>query len=160
MHGLVPLCSLHRDRRLTWDYYGHPVRQINAGSILNEPTAAALAYGLDRLDNEQHVLVFDLGGGTLDVSLLEMMEGVFEVKATKGDSRLGGVDFDRVLAQLIADELRRQENLEINVSGEADDDPAVIAVMEAAERAKMDLSGQDSTTVQRPRHRGCGRSHR
>src|SRR5207244_10634940 len=102
--------------------------------IINEPTAAALAYGLDKKDQET-VLVFDLGGGTFDVSLLDVGDGVVEVRATSGDTHLGGDDFDRRLVDYIADEFQRENGIDLRR-----DPQALQRLLEAAEEAKVELS--------------------
>lgn len=112
--------------------------------IINEPTAAALAYGLDKKE-ESTVLVFDLGGGTFDVSILELGDGVFEVKATAGDSRLGGDDFDLVLVNHIADEFQKENGIDLRK-----DPQALQRLTEAAEKAKVELSNITETTVSLP----------
>ena len=112
--------------------------------ILNEPTAASLAYGLDRTDN-QTILVFDLGGGTFDVSILEIGDGVFEVKATSGDTQLGGSDFDRRIVDWLAEQFMQQEGLDLRR-----DRQALQRLMEAAEKAKIELSGVSSTEINLP----------
>jgi molecular chaperone DnaK len=113
--------------------------------ILNEPTAAALAYGLDNLDKEQYVLVYDLGGGTFDVSVLEMFNGVLDVKASAGNNRLGGGDIDRALTAYLCDELERAHG--VNIRGEAQ---AMARVRAAAEQAKIELSTTRSAVVMLP----------
>ena len=113
--------------------------------ILNEPTAAALSYGLEHLDEESHVLVYDLGGGTFDVTLLEMFDGVLEVKASSGDNQLGGKDFD----QALEDELFRRFRLKHGKDISADRQ-AQVRVKEEAEKCKIALSGQDSFRVLLP----------
>lgn len=112
--------------------------------IINEPTAAALAYGLDKKE-ESTILVFDLGGGTFDVSILELGDGVFEVKATAGDSRLGGDDFDLVLVNYIADEFKKDNGIDLR-----NDSQALQRLTEAAEKAKMELSNLSETAVSLP----------
>ena len=112
--------------------------------IINEPTAAALAYGLDKKE-ESTILVFDLGGGTFDVSILELGDGVFEVKATAGDSRLGGDDFDLVLVDHIAEEFRKENGIDLR-----EDAQALQRLTEAAEKAKMELSNLMETNVSLP----------
>ncbi|AUX46440.1 heat-shock protein Hsp70 [Sorangium cellulosum] len=115
---------------------------LRVDRILNEPTAAALAYGLDHLDKEQTVVVYDLGGGTFDVSVLEMYEGVLEVKASAGNNRLGGGDFDRSLADWIFEEMERTHAVD------ARRDPRLRArVLSAAEEAKRQLSGSEAAIV-------------
>lgn len=111
--------------------------------IINEPTAAALAYGLDK-DKAEKILVFDLGGGTFDVSILDIGDGTFEVVSTAGDNHLGGDDWDQVVATWIKDEIKRQHGLELN------DKMALQRFREAAEKAKIDLSGQLETTISLP----------
>ncbi|HEY8209763.1 MAG TPA: Hsp70 family protein [Myxococcaceae bacterium] len=113
--------------------------------ILNEPTAAALAYGMDHLDREQFVLVYDLGGGTFDVSVLEMFEGVLDVKASAGNNRLGGSDFDAALVAWMAAEIEREHRL--NVRGDL---RAMARLKAAAEQAKMELSTITVTQVMLP----------
>src|SRR5262249_50972901 len=113
--------------------------------IVNEPTAAALAYGLDHLDKEQHVLVYDLGGGTFDVSVLEMFEGVLDVKASSGNNHLGGGDFDRALAGLLAEEFERVHGVSL-----ASDKRALARLRAAAEQAKIELSSLETTAVSIP----------
>ncbi len=103
--------------------------------ILNEPTAAALAYGLDKKDKELKIAVYDLGGGTYDISILELGDGVFEVKATNGDTHLGGDNFDQRLIDYIADEFQKQEGIDLRK-----DPMALQRLKEAAEKAKIELS--------------------
>ncbi len=112
--------------------------------IINEPTAAALAYGLDRKQNET-ILVFDLGGGTFDVSILEIGEGVFEVKSTSGDTHLGGDDFDRHIVDWMADEFKKQEGIDLRK-----DRQALQRLTEAAEKAKIELSTVTESTINLP----------
>jgi molecular chaperone DnaK len=113
--------------------------------ILNEPTAAALAYGLDHLDKEQFVLVYDLGGGTFDVSVLEMFEGVLDVKASAGNNHLGGGDFDREIAKWLATEFERLHGIDLRI-----DPKAMVRLKTAAEQAKMELSTVKSTQIMLP----------
>jgi len=113
--------------------------------IINEPTAAALSYGLDKQDQEQSVLVFDLGGGTFDVSVLQLGDGVFEVKSTSGNNHLGGDDFDNVLVQWLMSSFQQQEG--IDLSG---DKMALQRLREAAEKAKIELSSMLTTTINLP----------
>lgn len=112
--------------------------------ILNEPTAASLAYGLDREDS-QTILVFDLGGGTFDVSVLDVGDGVFEVRATSGDTQLGGNDFDKKIVDLLADRFLEQEGIDLRK-----DRQSLQRLMEAAEKAKIELSGVSVTEVNLP----------
>jgi len=113
--------------------------------IINEPTAAALSYGLDKQHKEQKILVFDFGGGTLDVTIMELGDGVFEVKSTSGDTQLGGTDMDNVLVKHITDEFKKHNNVDLN-----DDDMAVQRVKEAAEKAKIELSTVLETDINLP----------
>jgi len=117
---------------------------LNVVRIINEPTAAALAYGLDKKENEK-ILVFDLGGGTYDVSVLEVGEGVFEVKATNGDTHLGGDDYDRRLVDFIADEFKKEQGIDLR-----QDRQALQRLTEAAEKAKIELSSRMETDVNLP----------
>jgi len=112
--------------------------------IINEPTAAALAYGLDKTE-EQTILVFDLGGGTFDVSILEIGEGVFEVVATDGDTRLGGDDFDRRITDWLVEEFRKDTGIDLT-----SDPSAMQRLKDAAEAAKMELSSRKETTINLP----------
>ena len=112
--------------------------------IVNEPTAAALAYGLDK-EHEQTILVFDLGGGTFDVSILELGDGVFEVKSTNGDTHLGGDNFDKTILDWIVDEFRKQKGVDLSK-----DRQALQRLYEAAEKAKVELSSMLETTINQP----------
>ena len=114
--------------------------------IINEPTAAALAYGVDKDASEQKIMVFDLGGGTFDVSLLEISDGVFEVLATNGDTKLGGDDFDQRIIDWIAEEFKK-ENGGIDLR---QDKMALQRLKEAAEKAKIELSGVTSSNINLP----------
>ncbi|MFN3194469.1 MAG: molecular chaperone DnaK [Chlorobiota bacterium] len=113
--------------------------------IINEPTAAALAYGLDKKDKNMTVAVYDLGGGTFDVSILEIGDGVFEVKSTNGDTHLGGDNFDRKMIDFLAEEFKKQEGIDLR-----DDAMALQRLREAGEKAKIELSGSMQTDVNLP----------
>jgi len=113
--------------------------------IINEPTAAALAYGLDKKNKDEIVAVYDLGGGTFDISILQLGEGVFEVKSTNGDTHLGGDDFDQQLIDYLAEEFRKQEGIDLKK-----DPMALQRLKEAAEKAKIELSSSMSTDVNLP----------
>ncbi len=113
--------------------------------IVNEPTAAALAYGLDKTDKDQKIAVFDLGGGTFDISILELGDGVFEVKSTNGDTHLGGDDFDHVIIDWLADEFLKDEGVDLR-----QDPMALQRLKEAAEKAKIELSSTTSTEINLP----------
>ncbi len=118
---------------------------LNVERIINEPTAAALAFGLDKLDVEQKVLVYDLGGGTFDVSILDLADGTFEVLATAGDNMLGGDDFDKAVMDYIIAEFKKQEGIDLS-----NDNMAMQRIKEAAEKAKKDLSGVLQTQISLP----------
>jgi len=113
--------------------------------IINEPTAAALAYGMDKLEQNQLILVFDLGGGTFDVSILQLGDGVFEVKTTSGNNHLGGDDFDNVLVQWMRGKFQETEGIDL-----AQDKVALQRLREGAEKAKIELSGMTTTTINLP----------
>jgi molecular chaperone DnaK len=113
--------------------------------IINEPTAAALAYGMDKKDQDVTIAVYDLGGGTFDVSVLELGEGVFEVKSTNGDTHLGGDDFDRVIIDFLADTFKGQENMDLRK-----DPMALQRLKDAAEKAKIELSSSTETEINLP----------
>ncbi|MDN4607066.1 molecular chaperone DnaK [Sporosarcina highlanderae] len=113
--------------------------------IINEPTAAALAYGLDKTDEDETILVYDLGGGTFDVSILELGDGVFQVRATAGDNKLGGDDFDDVIIEYLVQEFRKENAIDLSK-----DKMAMQRLKDAAEKAKKDLSGVTSTQISLP----------
>lgn len=136
-------------------YFNDAERQAtkNAGKIagleveriINEPTAAALAYGLDKQDKLQTILVYDLGGGTFDVSILELGDGLFQVKATSGNNRLGGDDFDQKIVDYLVDEFKKENNIDLS-----NDTMAMQRIKDAAEKAKKDLSGVTSAQISLP----------
>jgi len=113
--------------------------------IVNEPTAAALAYGLDKGKHDQKIAVFDLGGGTFDISVLELGDGVFEVKSTNGDTHLGGDDFDKVIMDWLADEFKKDESIDLRK-----DPMALQRLKEASEKAKVELSSSSETEINLP----------
>ncbi|MBE3570108.1 MAG: molecular chaperone DnaK [Bacillales bacterium] len=113
--------------------------------IINEPTAAALAYGLDKMEDDQTILVYDLGGGTFDVSILELGDGVFEVRATAGDNHLGGDDFDQVIIDYLVEEFKKENGIDLS-----NDKMAMQRLKDAAEKAKKDLSGVTTTQISLP----------
>ncbi|MEM7480819.1 MAG: molecular chaperone DnaK [Acidobacteriota bacterium] len=113
--------------------------------IINEPTAAALAYGLDRQNEHKTVAVYDLGGGTFDISILELSEGIFEVKSTSGDTYLGGEDFDRAIMEWLIDEFRKETSVDLR-----EDRMALQRLKEAAERAKCELSSEQESAINLP----------
>jgi molecular chaperone DnaK len=118
---------------------------LNVRRIVNEPTAAALAYGLDKAGKDEKIAVFDLGGGTFDISVLELGDGVFEVKSTNGDTHLGGDDFDKVVMDWLADEFKKEENVDLRK-----DPMALQRLKEAAEKAKVELSSSSETEINLP----------
>ncbi|MBV6653305.1 MAG: molecular chaperone DnaK [Mameliella sp.] len=118
---------------------------LKVSRIINEPTAAALAYGLDKRDQDATIAVYDLGGGTFDISILELGEGVFEVKSTNGDTHLGGDDFDRVIIDHLADTFKNQENIDLRK-----DPMALQRLKDAAEKAKIELSASSETEINLP----------
>jgi molecular chaperone DnaK len=121
------------------------VAGLKVRRIINEPTAAALAYGLDKRDKDITIAVYDLGGGTFDISILDLGEGVFEVKSTNGDTHLGGDDFDRKIINFLADEFKSQENIDLRK-----DPMALQRLKDAAEKAKIELSSSTETEVNLP----------
>jgi molecular chaperone DnaK len=118
---------------------------LNVRRIVNEPTAAALAYGLDKAGKDEKIAVFDLGGGTFDISILELGDGVFEVKSTNGDTHLGGDDFDKMVMDWLADEFKKDENVDLRK-----DPMALQRLKEAAEKAKIELSSSSETEINLP----------
>ena len=118
---------------------------LNVRRIVNEPTAAALAYGMDKKGKDQKIVVFDLGGGTFDISVLELGDGVFEVKSTNGDTHLGGDDFDKVIMDWLADEFKNDEAIDLRK-----DPMALQRLKEAAEKAKVELSSSSETEINLP----------
>ena len=118
---------------------------LNVKRIINEPTAASLAYGLDKKDHDLKIAVFDLGGGTFDISILELGDGVFEVKSTNGDTHLGGDDFDQVIIDWLAEEFKKNEGIDLKK-----DPMALQRLKEAAEKAKIELSSSTQTEINLP----------
>ncbi|UBH12328.1 molecular chaperone DnaK [Macrococcus armenti] len=139
----VPAYFNDAERQATKD--AGKIAGLEVERIINEPTAAALAYGLDKTDKEQKVLVFDLGGGTFDVSILELGDGVFEVLSTSGDNKLGGDDFDQVIIDYLVEEFKKENGLDLS-----QDKMAMQRLKDAAEKAKKDLSGVSSTQISLP----------
>ncbi len=138
----VPAYFSDSQRQATKD--AGKIAGLNVLRIINEPTAASLAYGLDK-KNDERIVVFDLGGGTFDVSVLEIGDGVFEVKATNGDTHLGGEDFDLILIDYLADEFKREQGIDLRT-----DKMALQRLKEAAEKAKIELSSSMETEVNLP----------
>jgi len=118
---------------------------LNVLRIINEPTAACLAYGLEKAGKEQKIMVFDFGGGTLDVTIMEMAQGVFEVKSTSGDTQLGGTDMDNILIDYIAEEFKKESGIDLR-----NDKMALQRLREAAEKAKIELSSSLTTDINLP----------
>ena len=139
----VPAYFTDAQRQATKD--AGTIAGLDVRRIVNEPTAAALAYGLDKQDDEQYILVFDLGGGTFDVSVLQLGNGVFEVKATAGNNHLGGDDFDNAVLQWMVENFKQTENIDLSV-----DKMALQRLREAAEKAKIELSGMLTTSINLP----------
>ena len=139
----VPAYFNDAERQATKD--AGQIAGLEVERIINEPTAAALAYGLDKTDEDQTILVFDLGGGTFDVSILELGDGVFEVKSTAGDNRLGGDDFDQVIIDYLVAEFKKENGIDLS-----QDKMALQRLKDAAEKAKKDLSGVTSTQISLP----------
>ena len=139
----VPAYFTDAQRQATKD--AGRIAGLDVKRIINEPTAAALAYGRDKLDEEKKILVFDLGGGTFDVSILEIGDGTFEVLATAGNNRLGGDDFDKVIIDYLADEFKKAEGVDLR-----SDKMALQRLKEAAEKAKKELSSTMSTNINLP----------
>lgn len=139
----VPAYFNDAERQATKD--AGRIAGLEVERIINEPTAAALAYGLDKMDHDEKILVYDLGGGTFDVSILELGDGVFEVLATAGDNRLGGDDFDQVIMDYLVQEFKKDNGVDLS-----QDKMAVQRLKDAAEKAKKDLSGVTSTQISLP----------
>ncbi len=139
----VPAYFTDSQRQATKD--AGKIAGLNVLRIINEPTAASLAYGLDKTEQQQKILVYDLGGGTFDVSILELGDGVFEVLATNGNNHLGGDDFDQVLIEYIADEFKKMEGIDLRK-----DKMALQRLKEAAEKAKKELSSTMNTSINLP----------
>ncbi len=139
----VPAYFNDAERQATKD--AGKIAGLEVERIVNEPTAAALAYGLDKQDKLQTILVYDLGGGTFDVSILELGDGIFEVKATSGNNRLGGDDFDNRVIDYLVDEFKKENSIDLSK-----DKMAMQRLKDAAEKAKKDLSGMSSTQISLP----------
>lgn len=139
----VPAYFTDSQRQATKD--AGRIAGLNVKRIINEPTAAALAYGLDKDEGHQKIMVYDLGGGTFDVSILEVGDGVFEVLATRGNNRLGGDDFDQALIDYIAEEFKKENGVDLR-----EDKMSYQRLKEAAEKAKKELSSTMSTNVNLP----------
>jgi molecular chaperone DnaK len=139
----VPAYFNDAERQATKD--AGRIAGLEVERIINEPTAAALAYGLDKMEKDETILVYDLGGGTFDVSILELGDGVFEVKSTAGDNRLGGDDFDKIIIDYLVQEFKKENGIDLSK-----DKMATQRLKDAAEKAKKDLSGVSSTQISLP----------
>ena len=139
----VPAYFTDAQRQATKD--AGRIAGLDVKRIINEPTAAALAYGMDKLDQDKKILVFDLGGGTFDLSILEIGDGTFEVLATAGNNRLGGDDFDKVIIDYLAEEFKKAEGVDLR-----EDNMALQRLKEAAEKAKKELSSTMSSNINLP----------
>ena len=139
----VPAYFTDSQRQATKD--AGRIAGLNVKRIINEPTAASLAYGMDKEEGQQKIMVYDLGGGTFDVSILELGDGVFEVLATRGNNKLGGDDFDQALIDYIAEEFKKEHGIDLR-----DDSMSLQRLKEAAEKAKKELSSVMSTNINLP----------
>ncbi|MEM6647561.1 MAG: molecular chaperone DnaK [Bacteroidota bacterium] len=143
--AVITVPAYYNDAQRTATKEAGEVAGLTVRRIINEPTAAALAYGMDKKAEEQTIAVYDLGGGTYDISILELGDGVFEVKSTNGDTRLGGDDFDQALIDFIADAFKSDEGIDLR-----NDPMALQRLKEAAEKAKIELSSSQQTAVNLP----------
>ena len=139
----VPAYFNDAERQATKD--AGRIAGLDVKRIINEPTAAALAFGIDKLNKEQTVLVYDLGGGTFDVSVLQLADGTFEVLATAGNNRLGGDDFDQLVVNYLIEEFQKKEGVDLSKNK-----TALFRLREAAEKAKKELSGVTKTEINLP----------
>lgn len=143
--AVITVPAYFNDAQRTATKEAGEIAGLNVRRIINEPTAAALAYGMDKKESDSTIAVYDLGGGTYDISILELGDGVFEVKSTNGDTHLGGDDFDQRLIDYIADEFKKQEGVDLRK-----DAMALQRLKEAAEKAKIELSSSTQTTINLP----------
>lgn len=143
--AVITVPAYFNDAQRTATKEAGEIAGLTVRRIINEPTAAALAYGLDKKESEEIVAVFDLGGGTYDISILELGDGVFEVRSTNGDTHLGGDDFDQRLIDYIADQFKKDEGIDLR-----SDAMALQRLKEAAEKAKIELSSSSATTINLP----------
>jgi molecular chaperone DnaK len=143
-HAVVTVPAYFNDAQRQATKDAGQIAGLDVLRVINEPTAAALAYGLDRADSRV-IAVYDLGGGTFDISILEMQKGVFEVKSTNGDTHLGGEDFDIVLVNHILSEFKKESGIDLGT-----DRMAIQRVREAAEKAKIELSSTAQTEINLP----------
>ncbi len=144
-HAVITVPAYFNDAERQATKNAGKIAGLEVDRIVNEPTAAALAYGLDKQDKLQTILVYDLGGGTFDVSILELGDGVYEVKSTSGNNRLGGDDFDKRVMDYVVDEIKHETGADVK-----DDRMAMQRIKDEAEKAKKDLSNSTSTTISLP----------
>ena len=144
-HAVITVPAYFNDAQRQATKNAGKIAGLEVDRIVNEPTAAALAYGLDKQDKSQTILVYDLGGGTFDVSILELGDGVFEVKSTSGNNHLGGDDFDKRVSDFITEEIKNQTNADVSK-----DPMALQRIKDEAEKAKKALSTQTTTTISLP----------
>jgi molecular chaperone DnaK len=144
-HAVITVPAYFNDAERQATKNAGKIAGLEVDRIVNEPTAAALAYGLDKQDKLQTILVYDLGGGTFDVSILELGDGVYEVKSTSGNNRLGGDDFDKRVMDYLVDEIKKQTKADV-----AGDTMAMQRIKDEAEKAKKDLSNSTTTTISLP----------
>ncbi|MDO4680852.1 MAG: molecular chaperone DnaK [Aerococcus sp.] len=144
-HAVITVPAYFNDAQRQATKDAGKIAGLEVDRIVNEPTAAALAYGLDKDDKDEQILVFDLGGGTFDVSILELGDGVFEVLSTAGDNKLGGDDFDQRLVDYMVDDFKKENGIDLS-----SDKMAMQRLKDAAEKAKKDLSGVTSTEISLP----------
>jgi molecular chaperone DnaK len=143
-HAVITVPAYFNDAQRQATKDAGQIAGLDVLRVINEPTAAALAYGLDRADSSV-IAVYDLGGGTFDISILEMQKGVFEVKSTNGDTHLGGEDFDIVLVNYILNEFKKESGMDLG-----NDRMAIQRIREAAEKAKIELSSTSQTEINLP----------
>ena len=144
-HAVITVPAYFNDAQRQATKNAGKIAGLEVDRIVNEPTAAALAYGLDKQDKTQTILVYDLGGGTFDVSILELGDGIFEVKSTAGNNKLGGDDFDKCLMDYIVSEFKKENGVDLTK-----DKMAMQRLKEVAEKAKKDLSGMTQTQISAP----------
>ncbi len=144
-HAVITVPAYFNDAERQATKNAGKIAGLEVDRIVNEPTAAALAYGLDKQDKLQTILVYDLGGGTFDVSILELGDGVYEVKSTSGNNRLGGDDFDKRIMDYLVDEIKKETKADVK-----DDKMAMQRIKDEAEKAKKDLSNSSTTTISLP----------
>lgn len=144
-HAVITVPAYFGDAERTATIEAGKIAGLEVERIINEPTAAALAYGLDKKDKEQKIIVFDLGGGTFDISVLEIGDGVFEVKSTDGDTHLGGDDFDNEIINWMVSEFKSEHSMDLSK-----DPMALQRLKDAAEKAKIELSSSSSTEINLP----------